>query len=204
MEKSASRSGHIMQGINKLQEHERITGFLEISRRSLVNNSFDGILTMIGIVMGQYLAGVKAPGTIVITGVAAAISLSISGWSSAYLAESAERQRELAELERISLIDLSRTKIARAARTATIIVSLANGLSPFVASLIVLVPFFLAASIGSIALSYTLSLALALLSLFGLGVFLGHISGRSMIGYGIRTVAAGIVAIGVTRLLPTG
>jgi predicted membrane protein (TIGR00267 family) len=204
MEKSASRSGRITQGINKLQEHERITGFLEISRRSLVNNSFDGILTMIGIVMGQYLAGVKAPGTIVITGVAAAISLSISGWSSAYLAESAERQRELADLERISLIDLSRTKIARAARTATIIVSLANGLSPFVASLIVLVPFFLAAPIGSIALSYTLSLALALLSLFGLGVFLGHISGRSMIGYGIRTIAAGIVAIGVTRLLPTG
>ena len=121
MEKPGSRSGRITQGINKMKEHERITGFLEISRRSLVNNSFDGILTMIGIVMGQYLAGVKAPGTIAITGVAAAISLSISGWSSAYLAESAERQRELAELERISLIDLSRTKIARAARTATII-----------------------------------------------------------------------------------
>ena len=92
MEESGNRIGHITQGINNLQEHERITGFWEISRRSLVNNSFDGILTMIGIVMGQYLAGVKAPGTIVITGVAAAISLSISGWSSAYLAESAERQ----------------------------------------------------------------------------------------------------------------
>jgi predicted membrane protein (TIGR00267 family) len=203
MEESGNRIGRITQGINNLQEHERITGFWKISRRSLVNNSFDGILTMIGIVMGQYLAGVETPDTIVVTGVAAAISLSISGWSSAYLAESAERQAELAELERISLIDLSQTKIARAAQTATIIVSLANGLSPFVASLIVLVPFFLAASIGSISFSYMLSLALALLSLFGLGVFLGHISGRSMISYGIRTVTAGIVAIVITRLLPT-
>ena len=203
MEKSGGRSGRITQAIDKLQEYEGITGFWEISRRSLVNNSFDGVLTMMGIIMGQYLAGVEAPGTIVVTGIAAATSLSISGWWSAYLAESAERQRELAELERVSLNDLSQTKIARAARTATIVVTLANGLSPFIASLVVLVPYFLAGLIGSIVLSYILSLALALLALFGLGVFLGHISGRSMIGYGVRTASAGIVAIVITRLLPT-
>jgi len=40
--------------------------------------------------------------------------------------------------------------------------------------------------------------------LFVLGMFLGHISGRSLIGYGIRTSIAGVVAIVITRLLPTG
>jgi VIT1/CCC1 family predicted Fe2+/Mn2+ transporter len=33
-------------------------------------------------------------------------------------------------------------------------------------------------------------------------MFLGHISGRSLVGYGVRTVIAGIVAIVIIALLP--
>ncbi|MBE9471868.1 MAG: hypothetical protein IMY75_07165, partial [Chloroflexi bacterium] len=118
-------------------------------------------------------------------------------------AESAERGRELAELERISLTDLGETKIGRASRMAVIVVSLVDGLSPFVSSLIVLIPMFIAPLIGNILVSYALSIAVALASLFGLGMFLGHISGRSLIGYGLRTTVAGIVAIVINALLPT-
>jgi predicted membrane protein (TIGR00267 family) len=137
-------------------------------------------------------------------GIAASVSIGVSGLWGAYLAESAERGRELAELERLSLTDLSDTKISRAGRVAVVVVSLVDGLSPLVSSLIVLLPFFFAPLIGNILISYALSLVVGLIGLFGLGMFLGHISERSLLGYGLRTVVAGVVAVTINFLLPSG
>lgn len=193
----------LARGIDSLREYGRIAGFWKIARRALANNSFDGVLTMIGVLMGSYVGDVQNPLTVIRIGVATSISIGISGLWGAYLAESAERGRELAELERLSLCDLSETKIGRASRTAVIVVSLVDGISPFLSSLIVLIPMFLTDTIGAISVSYALSFVLALISLFGLGMFLGHVSGRSLVGYGLRTVVAGIVAIAFNALLPT-
>ncbi len=186
------------------REYERITGFWQIARRALANNSFDGVLTMVGVLTGNYLGGIRDATTVIRIGVAASISIGISGLWGAYLAESAERRRELAQLQRVSLIDLSGTKFSRAAKTAVTVVSLVDGLSPLLASMIVLLPFFVAPLIGNILLSYGLSLAVGLMSLFALGMFLGHISERSRVGYGLRTVFAGIVAVVIIFLLPNG
>jgi predicted membrane protein (TIGR00267 family) len=196
--------GRLSQGIDNLREYERIAGFWQIARRALANNAFDGVLTMVGVVMGQWVGGIESPGTVILTGIATSISIGVSGLWGAYLAESAERGRELAELEKISLTDLGETKIGRASRVAVIVVSLVDGLSPLVSSLIVLTPFFFVSLVGGIVVSYVVSMALALVCLFGLGMFLGHISGRSLVGYGLRTMVAGVVAIVITRLLPTG
>lgn len=204
MENSHHSPGRLAQGINNIREYERIAGFSKIARRALANNAFDGVLTMIGVLMGSYLGGVESARTVIQVGIATSISIGVSGLWGAYLAESAERGRELAELERISLTDLSETKIGRASRMAVIVVSLVDGLSPFVSSLIVLIPLFIAPLIGNILISYALSLIIGLISLFGLGMFLGHISQRSLIGYGLRTAFAGIVAITINALLPTG
>lgn len=194
----------LAQQLDTVREYERITGFWQIARRALANNSFDGVLTMIGVLTGNYLSGIRDAATVIRIGIAASISIGISGFWGAYLAESAERGRELAQLERVSLIDLRGTKFSRAARAAVIVVSLVDGLSPLVSSLIVLFPFFIAPLIGNILLSYGLALVIGLISLFGLGMFLGHISGRNLIGYGLRTVTAGIVAIAINFLLPNG
>ncbi|MGD2148489.1 MAG: hypothetical protein PVH41_17475 [Anaerolineae bacterium] len=190
--------------INTVREYERITGFWKIARRALANNSFDGVLTMVGVLTGNYLGGIRNPSTVIRIGMAASVSIGVSGLWGAYLAESAERDRELAELERISLTDLSGTKISRAGRMAVAVVSLVDGLSPLVSSMIVLLPFFLAPLLGNILLSYALSLVVGLVSLFVLGMFLGHISERSLVGYGLRTIVAGVVAVVINFLLPNG
>ena len=203
MRNSDKVRGRLAQGIDDVREYERIAGFSKIARRALANNAFDGVLTTIGVLMGQYAVGIRDASIVIHIGVATSISIGISGLWGAYLAESAERGRELAELERISLTDLGETKIGRASRMAVIVVSLVDGLSPFVSSLIVLIPMFIAPLIGNILVSYALSIAVALASLFGLGMFLGHISGRSLIGYGLRTTVAGIIAIVILSLLPT-
>jgi predicted membrane protein (TIGR00267 family) len=186
----------LAQSTSDLREYERISGFLKIARRALANNAFDGVLTMIGIVMGSYMGGVRSAGIVIRIGIATSVSIGVSGLWGAY-----ERGRDLAELERISLTDLGDTKIGRASRVAVVVVSLVDGISPLVSSLIVLAPFFLTPLIGDILISFALSTVLALISLFGLGMFLGHISGRSLVGYGLRTVVAGIVAIALNALL---
>ena len=202
MEDSGKPFGRLTQGIDDIREYERIAGFSQIARRALANNAFDGMLTMIGVLMGNYLGDVRSAATVIRIGIATSISIGISGLWGAYLAESAERGRDLAELERISLTDLSNTKIGRASRVAVVVVSLVDGLSPLVSSLIVLFPFFFASLTSDILVCYVLSLVVALLGLFGLGMFLGQISRRSLIGYGLRTVVAGIVAIVINALLP--
>jgi predicted membrane protein (TIGR00267 family) len=190
--------------IETIREYERITDFWKIARRALANNSFDGVLTMVGVLTGNYLGGIRNAATVIRIGIAASVSIGVSGLWGAYLAESAERGRELAELERLSLTDLSDTKISRAGRVAVVVVSLVDGLSPLVSSLIVLLPFFFAPLIGNILISYALSLVVGLIGLFGLGMFLGHISERSLVGYGLRTVVAGVVAVTINFLLPNG
>ncbi len=194
--------GRLSKGINDIREYERIAGFSKIARRALANNAFDGVLTMIGVLMGNYLGNVLDAAIVIRIGIATSVSIGISGLWGAYLAESAERGRELAELEKISLTDLSNTKIGRASRVAVVVVSLVDGISPLVASMIVLLPFFFAALVSDILICYALSLIIAMIALFGLGMFLGQISGRSLVGYGLRTVVAGVVAIVVNALLP--
>jgi predicted membrane protein (TIGR00267 family) len=196
--------GHVKRGINSLREYERIAGFLQIARRALANNAFDGVLTMVGVVMGQWVGGVQRASTVILTGIATSISIGVSGLWGAYLAESAERGRELDELERISLTDLGETKIGKASRVAVVVVSLVDGVSPLVSSVIVLTPFFFISLVGDILIGYVVSMLLALVCLFVLGMYLGHICKRSLVGYGLRTMIAGIVAIIITRLLPSG
>jgi predicted membrane protein (TIGR00267 family) len=194
----------LTQSIDQIREYESIAGFSQIARRALANNAFDGVLTMIGVLMGNYLGDVRHAATVIRIGIATSISIGVSGLWGAYLAESAERGRELAELEKIALTDLSDTKIGRASRAAVVVVSLVDGVSPLISSLIVLIPFFFSQLLGDVMLSYGLSLIVAMISLFGLGMFLGQISGRNLVGYGLRTVVAGVVAILVNAVLPLG
>jgi predicted membrane protein (TIGR00267 family) len=189
------------QRIDDVREYGRIAGVAEIARRYFAMNAFDGVLTTIGVLMGNYLGDVRNPGTVVRIGISTSIAMGVSGLWGAYLTEAAERERELAELERVSLTDLGQTKIGRASRMAVVIVALVDGLAPAAAALIVLIPLFAASLIGSILVSYALSLALALIGLFGLGMFLGRISGRSLIGYGLRTLVAGLVSIALSFVL---
>ncbi len=184
-----------------LLEYERISGFSEQARRALANNGFDGVLTTIGLLVGSYVAGVRQAQILIHTGLAMAVSMGISGLWGAYLAEGAERRRDLAELEHISLTNLGASKIGRASRAAVVVVAVVDGLAPLIAALIVLIPMFVLPSWADIRIAYGASMAVALVGLFGLGMFLGHISGRSILLYGLRTIVAGLVSIAFGILL---
>lgn len=187
--------------IETFREYNEISQAGLIARRAFVNNSFDGVLTMMGVIMGSLVVGVEDPKVVIVTGVSTATAIGISGGWGAYLAESAEREHAIEELQGVTLTDLRNSKIGKASRLGVKIVAAVDGLTPFASAMLVVIPFFLVPLLPEIAYAYYSSIALALLALFGLGIFLGKLSKRNMFLSGMKTVVAGIICIGITYLL---
>ena len=187
--------------LNTIGEYRRLAGIDEIGRRALANNAFDGILTMIGVLMGSFFSGIRDPRIVLSTGMATGMAMGISGAWGAYMAESAERERSLQELEQAMLMDLADSKQARAGRFATIAVAAIDGLSPLISGLFTVLPFAFASFIGDITTMYIASLLLGLAGLFGLGVFLARVAHRSILGSGLQMILAGIVCVIMSYLL---
>ncbi len=185
----------------KFQRYNQLSNIGEIARRYFAMNAFDGVLTIIGVLMGNFTAGVEDARIVVTTGMTTCIAMGISGLWGAYLTEAAERQRELNELEGFTLTSLRETRLGEASRAAVVIVAAVDGLSPFLAALIVLLPFFFTQLFPTIRWVYLSALGLSLLALFGLGVFLGRVSRQNVFVYGLRTVIAGGISIIISLLL---
>lgn len=177
------------------REYTEIADVGDIARRYFAMNAFDGVLTIIGVLMGNYVARVMETKVVIATGLSTSLAMGISGLWGSYLTESAERRREIDELEEQTLTDLTDTKIGKASRLAAVLVAIVDGLSPFLAALLVLVPFFMASAFASVTWAYYASLLMALLTLFGLGIFLGRISKDNLLLSGVKTVTAGVVSI---------
>lgn len=193
--------GSLNDRFNLWREYNRISGAGEIARRAFVNNSFDGVLTMTGVVMGSLVVGVQDAKVVLVTGLSTAVAIGISGGWGAYLAESAERRQDMDELQQVTLTDLGNTKIGKASRAAVVTVAAVDGLSPFLSALVVVLPFFMVPLLPSIAYAYYAAMGMALLALFGLGVFLGRLSKQNLILSGLRTAFAGIASMFLTYLL---
>jgi predicted membrane protein (TIGR00267 family) len=186
--------------LKKIKEYDEIADIGEIGRRVFANNGFDGILTILGIIMGSYFGKVSDSKFIITAGLGACIAMGVSGGWGSYITEKAERKKEIRDLEKHTLKKMKNTKIEKAHHAATIIITLIDGLSPFLASFIVLIPFFFISS-GAIFYAYVSSIILAFLLLVLLGAFLGKVSQENMVKYSLKMVLAGIVCIVLTMLI---
>jgi predicted membrane protein (TIGR00267 family) len=186
---------------NKANQYNGIANIGEIARRYFAMNAFDGVLTIIGMLMGNLSAHIDDAHIVITTGLATCVAMGISGLWGSYLTESAERKHDLDELSQSTLTDLKNSRIGKASRFAAVVVSLVDGISPFLAAMLVLIPFFLHSLFPSIQTVYYTSLGLALLTLFALGLFLGKISKENLILSGIKTVIAGVASIIISSFL---
>jgi len=189
------------QTLIRFGEYRRIAGIDEIGRRYLAMNAFDGILTMIGLLMGSYVADITEPRVVLFTALATCLAMGISGFSGAYMTESAERKHDLQELEHAMLSDLDDTTQARAGRFAVTVVSLIYGLAPLAAGMAVVAPFLFARLLGGTQVCYVVSLALALTMLFALGAFLAKVARDRILRSGLRMVLAGVACVALSLLL---
>ena len=185
----------------KVKQYDDIANIAEVARRSFGNNAFDGILTMIGVLIGSWSSGIKDPSVVITTGLTTSIAIMISGAWGAYLTETSERKKSLNELGRITLTDLNGSSIGRASRFAAVAVSLVDGLSPFLGAIVVLIPFFFSTLFPDILTLYFTALGAALMALFALGIWLGHVAEENLLIYGLKTLLAGVVSMLIGSLL---
>ena len=191
----------LRQEIERLKEYEEVASISEIARRYFAMNSFDGILTILGVLVGNYLADVRTATVVIVTGMTTSISMGVSGLWGAYLTESAERQKSLDDLEEYTLTDLTNTRIGRAGRFAVLVVALVDGLAPLLASFLVLLPFFLTRLWGDIHNSYYVAVVIAMVSLFVLGAYLGRISRQNIYISGLKMITAGVASLILSYLI---
>jgi len=201
MEDGDESKNPIRRLLDQANQYNNIANVGEIARRYFVMNAFDGVLTIIGMLMGNMAAGVTNPNIVITTGLSTSIAMGISGLWGSYLTESAERKHDLDELSSSTLTDLNDSRIGRASRYAAVTVSIVDGISPLLAALLVLIPFFIYGIFPNIQVVYYTTLGLSLVTLFALGVFLGNISKENLIISGIKTAIAGIASIIIGSLL---
>lgn len=172
-----------------------------IARRYMVTNGFDGALTILGMVTGFYISGMTDLSVALSACLGATIALFISGISSAYLSEKAEREKELRDLEQALVLDLKQSDYGQASRYLPLLVALVNGFSPFVLSLVILSPLFWAEHLHAWSVSPFLSaIVIALICIFLLGVFLGKISQTFWLWSGLRTLVIAVITVAVILL----
>ncbi len=171
----------------------------EIARRMFVTNSFDGLLSSLGVVLGNYVSGTTSLHSYVGTVLGAAFSLGFfSGVVATYLSERAERIRELKRTERAMLHSLKGTIYERAAKLVPIYVALWSGFGAIVLPMIGLTPFLVALAAGFHVQVHVLvysSAAIMIVELFALGAYLGRISGENVLLSGTRMAAIGLASV---------
>ncbi|MCD6235852.1 MAG: VIT1/CCC1 transporter family protein [Thaumarchaeota archaeon] len=165
-------------------------------------NAFDGVITILGIILGSALLGGADPRHIVAAGVGALIAMGISGASGTYMAESAEQERKIKELEEAMLIKLEGSVIVDARRKAALISALVDAGSAVVAGFLVLTPYFAAAfRLLSEQTAFYASLAMSLGLLFVLGAFLGKVAKNNIVVSGVKALAIGVATLLLITLL---
>ncbi len=153
---------------------------------------FDGALTIMGLIMGAYLAG-KATNTIVISaGVATALALGISSGWGAYEAErmeqgliaSEKRKALLREENEFCLID-------EAHNFAMKVTAIVHALAPIPSAILPLIPYIFL----DVEKAFYSAMGISVTLLFLIGVMMGKVSKRNIIKSGMRMVLAGVITL---------
>ena len=163
----------------------------DIVRRVFIKNTFDGVITILGILIAFFFAGINQTNIVIISCLGSGIAMGVSGIFGAYLTESAERNLEVKALEKHLLKSLKGTRISKASHKSSVIVALFDGISPLAATLIILIPFFLNGLIG-IQTAFLFSFAEAVILMILLGVLIGKFGKEDIIKNVFKMLAAGV------------
>lgn len=174
----------------------------EIARRYFVVNSFDGALTILGIVLAIYASGKHDAALIIISSLGAAIAIAISGIWGAYSIERAERLRGMKDLEKHLMADLQETQVEKKVNATTLLVALIDGLSPLLVAIIIISPYFATqAGLLGIETAFYASIGLIALIIFLLGALVGQVAEEDRMRSGIKMLLAGIAVAVVVYFL---
>jgi len=174
----------------------------DIVRRYFVVNGFDGALTMLGLIIGFQISESSDLRVVTNACLGATIALGMSGLSSAYVSESAERKRALKKLEKAMITDLQDSAHGTAARGIPVLIAVVNGSAPLIISLLIMLPLFAANNDIELPIPpLVAATVIALLLIFLLGVFLGRVAAVPWFRSGVQTLLLAIATAALIYLI---
>jgi predicted membrane protein (TIGR00267 family) len=173
-----------------------------IIRRFFINTLFDSTFMLLGIVAGAAFSADVHLNVVLVTMVTSSLALGISTGVSVYEADTLERERKIAELEKALFRDLGGTRIEKTARSITMLTVVINFLTPLVSCAVTISPFMFAIwKILEVNMASWFSVILALSTLFGAGVYLGRLGKTNPWMKGLRMAGFGLMAFVIGFLL---
>ncbi len=178
--------------LKKIRFHFTITKSGAIARRYFVIGAFDGALTILGVILGAYVAEGHthpelAKQLILGAGFAGGIALAVSSTVGAYEAERVEHVLNHQQLEKAMLRPVEGDR-KEAIRTSTWLSAFVHGVAPLLAAFVPLVPFFFMSLDNAVVTAIGMTIAF----LFALGAYLGSIIKEMILYTGLRFVIAGL------------
>ncbi len=194
----------MIKRIKKFREnvgiYSEMTDIMSVSRRYFIIGFFDGILTILGLIIGAHLVGEASSRLVISAGFATGLALGISSAWGAFEAERIEQKIMKDEKERALLISSRECSIDRAHRFAAYVSSAVHGIAPILAALIPIIPYVLLPPDDAFIVAVSLGLA----SLFVVGAVMGRVAKFNVVVSGIRMLLAGVVtAVVVVVLSPS-
>ena len=158
--------------------------------------TFDGALTILGIILGAYVVGALSRELVLAAGIAAGIALAVSSAVGAYEVERIESALKHRELERamLSTVEGSWKEVMKFSAFATAIV---HGIAPLIAAFVPIIPFFFFDPEEAMILAIVTTLVF----LFAVGAYLGSLIREMVIYTGLRFVVAGLATAIILLLL---
>jgi predicted membrane protein (TIGR00267 family) len=178
--------------IKEMKFHFTLTKSGAIARRYFVIGAFDGALTILGVILGAYVAEGHlhpdlAKQLILGAGLAGGIALAVSSTVGAYEAERVEHILSHQHLEKAMLRPVEGTR-KEAMRISITVSAFVHGIAPLLAAFVPLVPFFFMSLENAVLTAIILTLAF----LFVLGAYLGSLIKEMIVYTGLRFVIAGL------------
>ncbi len=183
--------------IDRYRIYSSITDIDSVSRRYFVIGFFDGVLTILGMIMGAHLSGSATSEIIISAGIATGLALGISSGWGAYEAEKIEQTIMKREKQKALLINRKSDTISKAHEFATYVSSTVHAIAPIPAAILPLIPYmFLPADDALVP-----AIGVGLFSLFVVGAIMGRVSKRNIIRAGLRMFLAGVLTLLVVTVL---
>lgn len=191
----------LMESVRNLRYLFGLTKSASIARRYFVIGAFDGALTILGVIIGAYVAEANvhpelARQLIIGAGLAGGIALAVSSAVGAYEAERVEHILSHKNLEQAMLSSVEGTR--KEAMTVSIVVSATvHGAAPMIAAIVPLLPFFFMPLHEAVVTG----IVVTMMFLFVLGAFLGNLIKEIFVYTGLRFVIAGLATAIVLILI---
>ncbi len=194
----------LSERLARLRGHVTLTKSGTIARRYFVIGAFDGALTILGVILGAYVAeGHAHPELarqlILGAGIAGGVALAVSSAVGAYEAERVEHLLSHHQLEKAMLRQVEGDR-REAIRVSISVSAISHGVAPLVAAFVPLVPFLLMPLDEAVIVAIGVTLAF----LFVLGAYLGSLIREMIVYTGLRFVIAGLATAIILILIGGG